>query len=51
MRDYAYLDSYLENVDRTQALNPGNPTGGGTQVQNPGITNVSVVSLGYTYLF
>lgn len=51
VRDYAFPDSYLENVDRTAALNPSNPTGNGNPVTNPGITNVSVISLGYTYIF
>lgn len=51
VRDYAFPDSYLENVNRAAALNPSNPTGNGNQVTNPGITNISVISLGYTYLF
>ncbi len=51
VRDYAYLDSYYENVNRAAALNAANPTGDGNLASNPGITNLGAVDLGYTYLF
>jgi outer membrane beta-barrel protein len=51
IRDFAFPDSFFENVNRAAALTPSNPTGNGNLVANPGITNVSVFSIGYSYLF
>jgi hypothetical protein len=39
------------NVDRTAALNPNNPTGNGTPIGSPGITNLVQVHVGYSYMF
>jgi outer membrane beta-barrel protein len=50
-RDFSYLDSYLVNIDRAAALNAANPTGGGTPAASPGITNLTEVQIGYTYIF
>lgn len=50
VRDYSYLDSYRENINRAAALNPATPDGNGTVV-NAGITNLVMVDLGYTFLF
>jgi outer membrane beta-barrel protein len=51
VRDYSYPDSYLENVDRLQALNPATPEGGGERSKSPGIINLVQVDLGYSFLF
>lgn len=50
LRDYSYLDSYRENINRAAAVNPSTPDGNGTVV-NAGITNLVMFDLGYTFLF
>ena len=63
IRDYSYLDSYYENVNRaaaqvssaciagTTAPANCNFTGNGALVKNPGITNLVQFDLGYTFIF
>jgi outer membrane beta-barrel protein len=51
VRDFSYLDGFLVGVNRQAALNPGTPTGGGTEPSSPGITNLVQVHAGYSYLF
>lgn len=48
VRDYLFPDSFLEGIDRAVA-----ETGGatGTPATNPGLTNLVLVDLGYTFLF
>ncbi len=50
IRDFAYLDSYVENFKRALALG-ADPTGGGVPVSNPGISNLVQVHVGYSYMF
>lgn len=51
VRDYSWLDSYLQDVNRVSALNGGEPPGGGTPYTNAGITNLVQVDVGYTVIF
>lgn len=51
VRDYSYIDSFLEDVDPTAALNSATPEGGGHPSRNAGITNLVQVDLGYSYTF
>jgi outer membrane beta-barrel protein len=51
VRDWIYLDSFYQGVDRAAALNPNNPTGNGTPASNPGVTNLWQVMVGYSYMF
>ena len=50
-RDYSWLDSRFEHVDRVVAQNPKNPTGNGNAVASPGITNLVQIDVGYTFIF
>ncbi|MEW5737702.1 MAG: outer membrane beta-barrel domain-containing protein [Myxococcota bacterium] len=50
VRDWSFLDSYYVGVSRAQS-NPGNPTAGGMQSPNAGITNLVMIDLGYAFLF
>lgn len=50
VRDWSFLDSYYVNVDRA-ASNAGNPTAGGMQSPNAGITNLVMIDLGYSFIF
>lgn len=50
VRDFSFLDSYLENVNRASAL-ANNPQGGGTPAASPGITNLVGLNVGYAYIF
>lgn len=49
-RDYSFLDSYYENVDRATAT-VDNPTPGGQPSPNAGITNLVQIDLGYSFIF
>lgn len=49
VRDWAWLDDYLADVDRAAALNPATRTGGGTPVY--GLTQVVQLDVGYTFFF
>jgi outer membrane beta-barrel protein len=51
IRDYSYLDSYLEGVNRAAALSASNPTGNGVDSKNPGITNLVQFDFGYAFIF
>ncbi len=50
-RDYSWLDSRYENVNRAAAQNPSNPTGNGNLVASPGITNLVQIDVGYAFIF
>lgn len=50
VRDWIYLDSFYTGVGAQAALNPNNPTGGGT-LQQAGVTNLWQVMVGYSYMF
>jgi outer membrane beta-barrel protein len=50
-RDYSWLDSRLEHVDRIAAQNPSNPTGNGNPVASAGITNLVQIDVGYAFIF
>ncbi|MBS1152070.1 MAG: hypothetical protein H6Q89_3768 [Myxococcaceae bacterium] len=54
IRDWSWLDTYLEGADRVNALtgsfSPGDGNLGGRQV-SPGITNLVQFDLGYTFIF
>ncbi len=47
-RDYAYPDSYYENITRSDAM-AGRATG--ELNRNPGITNLAMFDLGYSFIF
>lgn len=49
-RDWSYLDSYYQNVDRATA-SVANPTAGGTLSPNAGVTNLTQWDIGYQYIF
>ena len=46
VRDWSYFDSYYENVPASN-----NGAQGGTLASSPGITNVVLVDLGYSFIF
>lgn len=48
LRDYVFPDSFLRKIDRTVAEANG-PTG--TPAANPGLTNLVLVDLGYSFIF
>ena len=50
-RDYSWLDSRFEHINRTAAQNPSNPTGNGNAVASPGITNLVQIDIGYAFIF
>lgn len=50
MRDYSYLDSYLENLDK-KTVTAGTANPGGTPATNPGITNLVMLNVGYQFIF
>jgi outer membrane beta-barrel protein len=49
-RTWSYLDSYFEGVDRAQ-VSSANPTAGGKAAANAGITTLSQIDLGYSFIF
>ncbi len=49
-RDWSYLDSYYQNVDRATA-SVANQTAGGTLSPNAGVTNLTQWDIGYQYIF
>lgn len=49
-RTYSYLDSYWLNVDRAN-ISQANPTAGGMAAPDPGISTISQLDLGYSFLF
>ncbi len=49
-RSWHYLDSYLVDI-RKADVNVGNPTGGGMESPNAGITNLVQLDLGYAFIF
>lgn len=50
VRDWSYLDSYWVGVDRATA-SASNPTAGGQQSSNAGVTNLVQFDIGYSYIF
>ena len=46
LRDWSYFDSYFENVPASN-----NGAQGGTLASSPGITNVVLIDLGYSFIF
>lgn len=50
VRTWSFLDSFWENVDRA-AVTANTPTSGGRQSANAGISTISQIDLGYTFLF
>jgi len=50
VRDWSWLDSYYVGVDRA-ASSPSNPTAGGMQAPNAGITNLVMIDIGYAFIF
>ena len=48
VRDYIFPDSYLENIDR-QVAESGGQTG--TPAPNPGLINLVLIDIGYTFVF
>jgi outer membrane beta-barrel protein len=50
VRDWSFLDSYYVGVKRADS-SPSNPTAGGMQAPNAGITNVVMIDIGYAFLF
>jgi outer membrane beta-barrel protein len=49
-RGFLWPDSYYVGVNRANALNPNDPTGGGTLKQD-GVTFLPQVHVGYAYMF
>jgi outer membrane beta-barrel protein len=49
-RTWSFLDSYYVNVDRN-ASSPANPTAGGMPSRDAGITTISQIDLGYSFVF
>lgn len=49
-RTWSWFDSYFVGVDRA-AVTQGNPTAGGMPSPNAGITTLSQIDLGYSFLF
>jgi outer membrane beta-barrel protein len=49
-RDWSYLDSYYQGVDRAN-VTAANPTAGGTLSPNAGLTNLTQWDIGYQYIF
>lgn len=49
-RTWSYLDSYWLNVDRSN-VSAANPTAGGTEAGDAGISTISQIDLGYSFLF
>jgi len=49
-RTWSFLDSYWVGVDRPN-VNAANPTAGGMQSRDAGITTISQIDLGYSFVF
>ncbi len=49
-RTWSFLDSYWVNVDRAN-ITPANPTAGGMQSRDAGISTISQIDLGYSFVF
>jgi outer membrane beta-barrel protein len=49
-RTWSFLDSYWVNVDRAN-VSAANPTAGGMQSPNAGISTISQIDLGYSFVF
>ncbi len=50
VRTWSYLDSYFVEVDRAQ-VTANNPTAGGRAAPSAGITTLSQIDLGYSFVF
>jgi outer membrane beta-barrel protein len=50
-RTYSWLDSYLQGVNRVAALNGATPDGNGTPSPAAGITTLSQIDFGPTFIF
>lgn len=50
-RTWSWLDSYLENVNRVQALNAATPDGNGTGSARAGVTTLSQIDIGPALIF
>jgi outer membrane beta-barrel protein len=49
LRDYSYPDSYFDNINRTEAM-AGRPDGA-TPNKSPGISNLAMIDIGYSFIF
>ncbi len=49
-RTWSFLDSYFVNVDRAN-VSAANPTAGGMASRDAGITTISQIDLGYSFVF
>ncbi|MDP1918444.1 MAG: outer membrane beta-barrel domain-containing protein [Myxococcales bacterium] len=49
-RTWSFLDSYFVNVDRAN-VSAANPTAGGMESRDAGITTISQIDLGYSFVF
>ncbi|MDP3503066.1 MAG: outer membrane beta-barrel domain-containing protein [Myxococcales bacterium] len=49
-RTWSFLDSYFVNVDRAN-VSAANPTAGGMSSPNAGVTTISQIDLGYSFVF
>lgn len=50
-RFYSWLDSYLVGINRVAALNPATPDGNGQPAPNPGVTTLSQIDIGPSFIF
>jgi outer membrane beta-barrel protein len=50
-RTWSWLDSYLQGVNRVQALNGATPEGGGTASPAAGVTTLSQIDIGPALIF
>ena len=53
VRDYMYPDAFLEDIDRTVSEKSGDTTSPatGTPASNPGLINLVLLDIGYTFFF
>ena len=51
IRDYAFPDSYLVEVDREAARDPATPTGNGTPHRAAGFSQLGQADFSYSFVF